>query len=121
MDLYFKNKTKYYPNETKPEIYVQIKKGRGKITIKVDKNITLIKEKEKIINHNKNKFMFKNVIVMFFDTISRVHFFRKFPKVTSFFNNFTRYETNYSRKKMTIFEFFKFRMSKFTLGFAVIV
>jgi hypothetical protein len=112
MDLYFKNKTKYYPNETKPEIYVQIKKGRGKITIKVDKNITLIKEKEKIINHNKNKFMFKNVIVMFFDTISRVHFFRKFPKVTSFFNNFTRYETNYSRKKMTIFEFFKFNSIK---------
>ena len=30
MDLYFKNKTKYYPNETKPEIYVQFKKGRGK-------------------------------------------------------------------------------------------
>ena len=108
MDLYFKNKTKYYPNETKPEIYVQFKKGRGKLQIKVNKNITLIKEKKKIVNNNKNKFMFKNVIVMFFDTISRVHFFRKFPKVTSFFNNFSRYETNYSRKKMTIFEFFKY-------------
>jgi hypothetical protein len=108
MDLYFKNKTKYYPNETKPEIYVQFKKGRGKIKIKVHKNITLIKEKEIIINHHKNKLIFKNVIVMFFDTISRAHFYRKFPKVTSFFNNFSRYETNYSRKKMTIFEFFKY-------------
>ena len=86
MDLYIKNKTKYYPNETKPEVYVQFNKGKGKIKIKVQKNKTLIKEKEKRVGHYQNKFMFKNVIVMFFDTISRAHFFRKFPKTISFLN-----------------------------------
>jgi hypothetical protein len=98
MDLFIKNKTKYYPNESEPEIFVKFKKGRGKIKIKVHKNKTLIKEKEKILNHN-NKLMFKNVIVMFFDTISRAHFFRKFPKTISFLNQFSRYETNFSKKK----------------------
>lgn len=65
MDLYFKNKTKYYPNETEPEFFVQFIERRGKIKIKVHKNKTLIKEKEKIVKHNKNKLMFENVIVMF--------------------------------------------------------
>jgi hypothetical protein len=37
MDLYIKNKTKYYPNETEPEIYVQFQKGIGKIKIKFKK------------------------------------------------------------------------------------
>ena len=45
MDLYIKNKTKYYPNEPEPEIFVQFKKEIGNIKIKVQKNNTLIKEK----------------------------------------------------------------------------
>ena len=105
MDLYLKNKTKYYPNEPKPEVYVQIKKGRGKIKIKVQKNETLIKEREKTRNYN-NKSMFQNVIIMFFDTISRAHFFRKFPKTISFLNKLSRYETNFSKKKTR--QFFSF-------------
>ena len=107
MDLYLENKTKYYPNEPKPEIYVQFKKGRGKIKIKVQKNETLIKETEKTRNYN-NKSMFQNVIVMFFDTISRAHFFRKFPKTISFLNKLSKYETNFSKKNQTIFQFFKY-------------
>ena len=91
MDLYKKNKTKYYPNETEPEIYVNLKKKRGKIEIKIHKNEDIIKEKERILRRNKNKILFKNVILMFFDTISRAHFFRKFPKTISFLNKFSRY------------------------------
>ena len=56
--------------------------------------------------------MFKNVIIMFFDTISRAHFFRKFPKTISFLNKFSRYEKNFSKKKMTIFQFFKYNSIK---------
>jgi hypothetical protein len=108
MDLYIKNKTKYYPNETKPEVYVKFNKGRGKIKIIVQKNKTLIKEREKKLGHYNNKLMFKNVIVMFFDTISRAHFFRKFPKTISFLNKFSRYDTNLKKKKLTIFQFFKY-------------
>ena len=68
MDLYIKNNTKYYPNVTTPEIYVQFKRGKGKVKIKIHKNKTLLKERIK--NNYKNKLMFKNVIIMFFDTIS---------------------------------------------------
>lgn len=112
MDLYIKNKTKYYPNEPKPEVFIQFQKGRGKIKIKVQKNDTLIKEKNKVGLYI-NKSMFKNVIVMFFDTISRAHFFRKFPKTISFLNKFSRYETHYTKKKLSIFQFFKYNSIKF--------
>lgn len=108
MDLYKKNKTKYYPNVAEPEIYIQFNKGRGKVKIKVQKNKTLIKEKKKILEHYNKKLMFKNVIVMFFDTISRAHFFRKFPKSSSFLNKFSRYETNFKKKNLTVFQFFKY-------------
>lgn len=53
---------------TTPEIYVQFKRGKGKVKIKIHKNKTLLKERIK--NNYKNKLMFKNVIIMFFDTIS---------------------------------------------------
>jgi hypothetical protein len=56
--------------------------------------------------------MFKNVIVMFFDTISRAQFFRKFPKTISFFNNFSGYEKNFQKKKITFFQFFKYNSIK---------
>ena len=108
MDLYIKNKTKYYPNEPEPEILVDFRKERGKIKIKIHKNTTLIKEKEKVGSRYNNKSMFKNVIVMFFDTISRAHFFRKFPKTIYFLNKFSKYETNFSKKKITVFQFFKY-------------
>ena len=108
MDLFKKNKTKYYPNESKPEVYVHFNKGRGTIKIKVQKNKTLIKEIGKRASFIHNKHMFKNVIVMFFDTISRAHFFRKFPKTVSFLDKFSRYETNFKKKNLTIFQFFKY-------------
>lgn len=110
MDLFIKNKTKYYPNEAMPEVFVRFKKGSGTIKIKIQKNKTLIKEKEKEkrSGFNNNKLIFKNVILMFFDTISRAHFFRKFPKTVSFLNNFTRYETNLKKKNITVFQFFKY-------------
>ena len=110
MDLYIKNNTKYYPNVTTPEIYVQFKRGKGKVKIKIHKNKTLLKERLK--NNYKNKLMFKNFIIMFFDTISRAHFFRKFPKTISFLNKFSKYEKNFSKKKKTIFQFFKYNSIK---------
>ena len=108
MDLYEKNNSKYYPNQDKPEIYIRFKKGKGNLIINIKKNKTLIKERKKILNKKNIKQMYKNVIVMFFDTLSRAHFFRKFPKTTKFLNDFSRYETNYNKKKLTIFQFFKY-------------
>ena len=114
MDLYKKNKAEYYPNETEPEIYIKFENGRGNVKVQVHRNETLIKEKEeeKKKNHYNYKNMFTNVIVMFFDTISRVHFFRKLPKTSSFLNKFSGYEPDFSKKQMTIFQFFKYNSIK---------
>lgn len=81
MDLFDKDKSKYYPKISTPEIQVTLTKNWGKLDIKIQKNETLIKERESIIKNNKQKY--KNVLVMFFDTVSRVHFFRKFPKTVN--------------------------------------
>ena len=108
MDLYNKNKNKYYPNVQKPEIEVVFKNEKGKLLINVHKNKTLIKEREKILLKAKNNILYKNVLVMFIDTLSRAHFFRKFPKTINFLNRFSKYETNPIKKKMNIFQYFKF-------------
>ena len=106
LDLYNKNKSLYYENTSKPEIEVHLNKEDGKILINISRNETLVKEREKSIN--KNKIIYKNVLVMFFDTLSRSHFFRKFPKTSNFLNQFSKYEENYSKKNMTIFQYFKY-------------
>ena len=114
MDLYKNNKTNFYPNESDPEVYVEFENGRGNVKVQVQRNETLVKEKEKE-KKEKNyniKNMFTNVIVMFFDTLSRVHFFRKLPKTASFLNKFSKYEPDFSKKQMTIFQFFKYNSIK---------
>ena len=108
MDLYKKNKDKYYPNINKPEIEVIFQGEIGKIIINIEKNETLIKEREKISSRRKNIFKYKNVLILFFDTLSRAHFFRKFPKTVKFLDKFTKYETNIKKKKMTTFQYLKY-------------
>jgi hypothetical protein len=107
MDLYNKNKKKYYPNVPKPEIEVKFQNEKGKLIINVHKNRTLIKEREKLSN-KKRDIMYNNVLVMFFDTVSRVQFFRKLPKTIKFLNKFTEYEINPIKKKINIFQYFKY-------------
>ena len=106
LDLYEKNKSLYYNNISKPEIEVHLNNEGGRITFNLQKNETLIKERQKAINNS--KLLYKNVLIIFFDTLSRAHFFRKFPKTVSFLNQFSKYEENYSKKNMTIFQYFKY-------------
>ena len=108
MDLYNKDKEKYYPNREIPEIEVILSENGGKIKINIRKNETLIKERERIIFNNKNKMKYKNILIIFIDTLSRAHFFRKFPKTTYFLDKFSKYEKNPLRKKMTVFQYFKY-------------
>ena len=108
MDLYTKNKNKYYPNRNKPEIEVIFQGEIGKIIINIRKNETLIKEREMIYNKKKNLIKYKNVLILFFDTLSRAHFFRKFPKTVKFLDEFTRYENNIKKKNMTTFQYLKY-------------
>ena len=115
MDLYKKNKKKYYPNEEFPEIQLILTKNGGKILFKIRKNKTLVEEREKIINKIKDKLMYKNILVMFLDTLSRVHFHRKFPKTIKFLEQFSKFEPNPLKKNMTIFQYFKYHsLNSFT-------
>ena len=106
MDLYNKDRNKYYPNIPRPEIEVIFEDLKGKIIINVHKNESLIKEREELIKIN--KLLYKNILILYFDTVSRAHFFRKFPKTVNFLNKFSRYEDNISKKDMTIFQYFKY-------------
>lgn len=55
------------------------------------------------------------ILIIFFDTLSRAHFHRKFKKTGKFLNQFFKYEPNYSIKNMTGFEFFKYHsLNSFT-------
>ena len=82
------------------------------IKVNVHKNLTLIKQKKKQLLFKNNKFNYKNIIIFFFDTISRTHFHRKFQKTLKFLNEFSKYEPNYKKKNITIFEFFKYHSIK---------
>ena len=108
MDLYNKNKKKYYPNRASPEIEIFLTKDEGKIKINIKKNKKLIKEKKKILGKIKDKLLYKNILVMFFDSLSRAHFHRKFRKTTKFLNQFSKYEPDHLKKNMTIFQYFKY-------------
>jgi len=108
MDLYNKNKNKYYPNISRPEIEILFKNNIGKLIINIRKNYTLIKERKKLIKKRKNNLLYKNVLILFFDTLSRAHFFRKLPKTIKFLNKFSKYQTNILKKNMTIFQYFKY-------------
>ena len=113
MDLYDKDKNKYYPNISNPEIQITLSESGAKLDIKIEKNESLVKESEKKIKLNKPKY--QNILIMFLDTVSRVHFYRKFPKTIEFLEQFSKYENNPKKKNMTIFQYFKYNsLNSFT-------
>ena len=105
MELY---KKKHSNKISEPEILINLNNNLGKLIIKIKKNETLIKEREEIIKKRKKKYIYKNILVMFFDTLSRVHFHRKFKKTGKFLNQFFKYEPNSKKQNLTAFEFFKY-------------
>ena len=108
MDLYNNNKNKFYPNIPRPEIEVKFENENGQLIINVHKNKSLIKEREKILSEKKNNIKYKNILVIFIDTLSRAHFFRKLPKTINYLNRFSKYQTNSLKKKFNIFQYFKY-------------
>lgn len=106
MDLYNKNQSKYYPKIPQPEIEIIFENGKGKININIQKKKELIKKRKKLIN--KKSLLYKNILVFFFDTLSRAHFHRKFNKTVHFLSKFSKYERNFTKQNLTIFEYFKY-------------
>lgn len=82
-----------------------LKKTKPNLEIKIKKNKTLIQQRTKISDKIKVKPFFKNVLIFFFDTISRAHFFRKFPKTINYLEQYTKYQRNYKKKILQFFNF----------------
>ena len=61
----------------------------GKIHFSIKKNETLIEERKKL--SEKNEVIFKNIITIFLDTVSRAHFNRKMPKLKTWLEKFMKY------------------------------
>ena len=108
MDLYLKNKSKYYPEDEKPEIEIIIKNKSGIIINKINKNKTLIKERKNILIKTNKNLYYKNALIFFFDTLSRAHFHRKFIKTSKLLKKFFKYDSNFENKKFSIFQYFKY-------------
>ena len=65
----------------KIEVTVNYKKDKPEVKIDLKKDYALIKEREIKFSKYKNKVHFKNVLYVFIDSISRVNFRRKLPKM----------------------------------------
>ena len=104
----------------KPEVILDFSENEyGNIHIKLNYDEELSNERKKL-EKNTNP-LYDNIVLIFFDAISRKHFSRVYKKTVKFLNNFMKYE-GYSNEKDKSqmyhgFQFFKQHSFKeFTLG-----
>ena len=91
-------------NSKDKEVFVSFKGNKGRISINLKKNVTLIKEKRKLAK--KYSVNFNNVYLIFFDGLSRNHFIRKLKKSTKIKHltvSCNRENVIYKQKKRRIF------------------
>ena len=104
----------------KPEVILDYSKNEyGEIDININYDEELAKERKKLEKNTSP--LYENVIIIFFDGISRSHFFRNFKKTSSFLEQFFKYEGANNQKDLNQkyhgFQFFKQHSLKdFTLG-----
>ena len=92
-----------------PEVFVDFNGNKfGKLLININYNESLSKEREKL-DSNKNS---SNILFIFLDNMSRVHFYRQFKKTIKFIKNFLSYDgfSNIENKDVKYhgFEFLKY-------------
>ena len=90
-----------------PEVFVDFTKNEyGKINIKINYNEELAKKR---LTLSKNSIS-NNIIFLFFDNLSREHFYRQFKKTTKFLKQFFSYKgfSVNSKDKYHGFEFLKY-------------
>ena len=111
MDLYEHPDKKYYGDDIlKPEVEIIYNKNtkQRKIEINLIKNESLSEERKKIENDQENQYksLYKNVIFIFIDSISRQHFLRIMKKTSSFLEKFMSYNLSQSH---TSYQFMKYQ------------
>jgi len=65
----------------KIEVTVNYKKDKPELNIDLKRDHLLVAKRAKIFKKYENKVYFKNVLYVFIDSISRVNFRRKLPKM----------------------------------------
>ena len=94
--------------ENKEIILTFDKNSKGKITINIKPNETLIKEREELAKKYNTKF--DNILILYIDSISRPEFYRSLPKTTSLINSI--YYKNFKNEKKNEKNFKNFKNEK---------
>ena len=88
-----KKKLNELKEKQKPEIILDFSKNAlGEIKININYNEELSKNRKLLENKNKNNNNSNNIIFLFFDNLSRVHFYRQYKKTSNFIKKFLKYE-----------------------------
>ena len=95
-------------NSKSNEVFISFKEDKGKITINLKKNETLINYKRSLAK--KNPVKFNNVYMIYFDAVSRNHFIRKLKESRKLIEEilFSNRKKNDDLKKANAFQFFKY-------------
>ena len=102
IDMENEEMTKNLTEENYPEVFLEYKdlSTPGEIKIKVKYNETLSLERKKLENKNS---LYKNILIIYIDALSRAHFKRKMVKTQKFFEQFMKSE------KIKSFQFLKYQ------------
>ena len=98
----------------KPEVYLKFDNNNyGTINITIERNNTLIKEKEEKYTATKHLFEINkkrsNVLIIYIDSISRAHYYRKMKKTIEFINNYYNKNKQFDNTKShNSFQFMKY-------------
>ena len=95
-------------NNKKPEVFLDYTSNPyGELKIKINKKEKLSKERKNL----EKKSQSNNIIFIFLDNLSRVHFYRQYKKTSEFLKKFLKYEgfsTKSNEQKYHGFEFMKY-------------
>ena len=93
-------------DEPYPESVLDFSKNKfGELKINLVKNETLEKERLEIEKNQNNKYIFKNIFMIYSDATSRAHFQRSLPKLSNFIKRFLPYNT---KNTMRSYQFNKY-------------
>ena len=95
-----------------PEIFLDFSNDKlGEIKINLNYNKQLSKKCKLLEKKNENNVNSNNIIFLFLDNLSRVHFYRQYKKTSNFIKEFLKYEGyNKNQNNYHGFEFFKYHI-----------
>ena len=84
------------------------KNNEGTIHIDVQKNETLVQERQEIRKNLNKQMLYKNILIIYIDAISRQHFLRKMKETQKFIEQYIYDSSKENNKERVSFQFFKY-------------